>query len=101
MDAGSAALKALAEAGVLDADHPVPCRLIAATAVSRELSLAENVVRVAMHPADQVEAFAGLVKAGATVADTAARFGVTERLVEQRLRLGNAAPGTARRLSGG
>ena len=87
-----AALKALAEAGVLDADHPVPCRMIANTAVSRELSLAENVVRVAMHPADQVEAFAGLAKAGATVATIAARFGVTEQLVEQRLRLGNAAP---------
>ena len=45
-----------------------------------------------MHPADQVEAFAGLAGGGATVADIAARFGVAERLVEQRLRLGNAAP---------
>ena len=45
-----------------------------------------------MHPADQVEAFAGLAEDGATVADIAARFGVAERLVEQRLRLGNAAP---------
>ena len=57
-----------------------------------ELSLTENVVRAAMHPADQVEAFAGLATGGATVADIAARFGVTEKLVEQRLRLGNAAP---------
>ena len=56
------------------------------------MSLVENVVRAAMHPADQVEAFAGLADGGATVADIAARFGVAERLVEQRLRLGNAAP---------
>ena len=54
--------------------------------------MTENVVRAAMHPADQVEAFAGLATGGATVADIAARFGVTEKLVEQRLRLGNAAP---------
>ena len=57
-----------------------------------ELSLAENVVRIAMHPADQVVAFSALAQAGATVGAIAARFGVPERTVEQRLRLGNAAP---------
>ena len=86
-----AALKALAEDGTLDALHPVPCK-IAANGNSGELSLAENVVRIAMHPADQVVAFSQLARSGATVAAIAARFGVTERLVEQRLRLGNAAP---------
>lgn len=86
-----AALKALADEGVLGADHPVPCR-IAANDDAGELSLAENVVRIAMHPADQVVAFSELARAGATVAAIAARFGVTERIVEQRLRLGNAAP---------
>ena len=45
-----------------------------------------------MHPADQVQAFGALALAGATVADIAARFGVSERIVEQRLRLGHAAP---------
>ena len=86
-----AALKALAEDGTLDAGHPVPCK-IAANGNAGELSLAENVVRIAMHPADQVLAFSRLAQDGATVAAIAARFGVTERLVEQRLRLGNAAP---------
>ena len=86
-----AALKALAEGGTLDADHPVPCK-IAANGNAGELSLAENVVRIAMHPADQVVAFSTLAASGVTVAAIAARFGVTERLVEQRLRLGNAAP---------
>ena len=84
-----AALKALAEDGALDADHPVPCK-IAANGNAGELSLAENVIRIAMHPADQVVAFNQLAQSGLTVAAVAARFGVTERLVEQRLRLGNA-----------
>ena len=86
-----AALQALAENGTLHADHPVPCK-IAANADAVELSLAENVSYLPMHPADQVVAFSELARSGATVAAIAARFGVTERLVEQRLRLGNAAP---------
>ena len=86
-----AALQALAENGTLHADHPVPCK-IAAKDEAAELSTAENVNHLPMHPADQVVAFAGFVQSGATVAAIAARFGVSERLVEQRLRLGNAAP---------
>ncbi len=87
-----AALKGLASDGVLDADHPVPCLIIDGNATPAELSLAENVVRVAMHPADQVIAFRKLAESGISVAAIAARFGTAERLVEQRLRLGNAAP---------
>ena len=45
-----------------------------------------------MHPADQVVAFAKLSRSGVSVSAIAARFGVTERLVEQRLSLGGAAP---------
>ena len=86
------ALRDLATEGVLETDHPVPCRVIDNGAIDSELSLAENVVRVAMHPADQVQAFGALANDGASVADIAARFGVSERIVEQRLRLGNAAP---------
>ena len=86
-----AALQALAENGTLHADHPVPCK-IAAKEEAAELSTAENVNHLPMHPADQVVAFAGFVRSGATVAAIATRFGVSERLVEQRLRLGNAAP---------
>ena len=87
-----AAMKALADEGALDADHPVPCRVIGAAENAEEFSLAENVVRVAMHPADQVVAFAKLSRSGVSVSAIAARFGVTERLVEQRLSLGGAAP---------
>ena len=87
-----AALNELASEGVIGADYPVPCRIVANGANDSEISLAENVIRVAMHPADQVEAFGALALAGATVADIAANFGVSERTVEQRLRLGHVAP---------
>ena len=87
-----AALKALAADGVLDVAHPVPCLVVDGNASSSELSLAENVIRIAMHPADQVVAFTKLAESGVSVAAIAARFGISERLVEQRLRLGNAAP---------
>ena len=87
-----AALNELASKGTIASDFPVPCRIIENGVSDTEISLAENVVRVAMHPADQVEAFGALALAGTTVADIAARFGVSERIVEQRLRLGHAAP---------
>ena len=86
-----AALQALADDGALAPDRPVPCHVMTGDNAA-ELSLAENTVRAAMHPADQVEAFAKLAHAGGTVAEIAARFGVSERTVEKRLRLGNAAP---------
>ena len=87
-----AAMQALAAEGTLDEDHLVPCRMIGAIVAAEEVSLAENSVRAAMHPADQVEAFRRLADAGSTAAAIAARFGVSERTVEKRLRLGNAAP---------
>ena len=87
-----AAMKALAEDGTIDSDHPVPCLVAADPAMAGELSLAENIVRIAMHPADQVIAFSKLADAGLSVGSIAARFGTAERLVEQRLRLGNVAP---------
>ena len=87
-----AAMQALAAEGALDEDHPVPCRMIGGIVAAEEVSLAENMVRAAMHPADQVEAFRRLADAGSTAAAIAARFGVSERTVEKRLRLGNTAP---------
>ncbi len=87
-----AALRVLADDGAIPTDHPVPCHVVANGDNASELSLVENTVRAAMHPADQVEAFAKIARDGGTVAEIAARFGVSERTVEQRLRLGNAAP---------
>ena len=86
------AMQALVEDKVFDADRPVPCQVRTGDAEPAEISLAENVVRIAMHPADQVVAFSELARAGQSVSAIAARFGASERIVEQRLRLGNAAP---------
>ena len=86
------ALQSLADDGAVAPDHPVPCHVVTDDDNAAELSLVENTVRAAMHPADQVEAFARIAADGGTVAGIAARFGVSERTVEQRLRLGNAAP---------
>ena len=72
-------------------DWRIPCRIVAATDAT-ELSLTENTVRIAMHPADQFEAWSALVNDGKTVAEVATRFGVSEQLVRQRLRLGRVSP---------
>ena len=86
------AMQALVQDKVFDADRPVPCQVRTGNTEPAELSLAENVIRIPMHPADQVTAFAKLVDTGQPVSAIATRFGASERLVEQRLRLGNAAP---------
>ena len=58
-----------------------------------EASLAENVVREQLHPADQFEAFKRLVEERGFGADEiAARFGVTPQVVRQRMRLGSVSP---------
>ena len=82
-----AALQALADEGAIAPDRPVPCHVVTNQDNAAELSLVENTVRTAMHPADQVEAFARIARDGGTVAEIAARFGVSERTVEHRLRL--------------
>ena len=86
------ALKALAEEGAIAADYPVACRMLAEKGTDHEIALAENAVRVAMHPADQVEAFAVLKKQGRSVADIAVRFGTSELTVQRRLALAGVDP---------
>ncbi len=75
--------------------EPLPRLVLAATddAAALEISLAENIERLPMEPLDQHEAFAKLVKLGQGVAEIAARFGVTERLVKQRLALAGLIDG--------
>ncbi len=81
------ALKALAADKAIPKDHAVPCLVVDGDAAV-ESSLAENAVRIAMHPADQVAAFSRLAREGATAEQIAARFGVAERTVQKRIRLG-------------
>ncbi|MCC4242968.1 ParB/RepB/Spo0J family partition protein [Stappia indica] len=79
-----AALTALAAEGIAD---PVPVIVMQdgddATAI--EASLTENIARLPMDEIDQYKAFAALRGEGLEIGDIAARFGVSERLVTQRL----------------
>ena len=84
-------LQKLATEGVIDAHYPVPC-LVREPAASLENSLMENTIRAAMHPADEFVAMAKMIDAGAMIDDVAKHFGVSERHVKQRLRLGKLAP---------
>ncbi len=86
------ALTALAEAGTIQPDKPIPCHVIAGDANATEISLAENAVREQMHPADEFDAFLALIEADMHPADIAARFGVTETVVQQRLKLARVSP---------
>ncbi|MEE5091659.1 ParB N-terminal domain-containing protein [Xanthomonas euvesicatoria] len=85
------ALKLLAKKKRIAADYDVPCLLVADTS-ARTVSLAENVQREAMHPADQFAAFAALVKEGRPIEDIAADFGVSPLVVQRRLKLANVSP---------
>ena len=82
------ALKALLKQGDLSDQHPIPCLTIDSSADPKELALAENTVRAAMHPADQVLVFKALVADKRnTAVEIADRFGLSERTVNQRLRM--------------
>lgn len=82
------ALQSLANDGTIAKDFPVPCLMAADDIDAAELSLAENVIRAPMHPADQFEAYRTLIDDGASLADVAARFGISEITVAKRLKLG-------------
>lgn len=86
-----AALKALAKAGQIARDYPVPCSIIDPDGAS-ETSLAENIQRVAMNAMDEADAFETLIEGNLTPDDVARRFGVTTRHVEQRLALSALSP---------
>jgi ParB family chromosome partitioning protein len=86
------ALLLLAKAGEIKGTHPVPCKLAEGDIDPSEISLLENVLRDDMHPADEFEAFRDLIDKGVPVADIAARFGVSETVVTQRLKLARVSP---------
>ena len=87
-----AALQQLAEEKQIAPDHAVPCRVVADGAKLTEISLHENEMRAAMHPADRFEAYARLREAGLSAAEIAARAGVTEKHVARLMRLSSVAP---------
>lgn len=86
-----AAFRHLAEAGEIAKDHPIECKECEAEAAT-EISLTENVMREAMHRADEFEAFLALFEAGTPPKEIAVRFGTTELIVNRRLALARVAP---------
>jgi ParB family chromosome partitioning protein len=106
VDAGGRRLRALqllASTKRMAKNHPIPVHEIPRDD-ALEASLAENLQKVAMNPADEVEAFQTIVYGGeneghgsiddaaSRIANCARRFGRTVRYVEQRLRLAALAP---------
>jgi ParB family transcriptional regulator, chromosome partitioning protein len=86
-----AALKLLAKQKKISPDYLVPCHALDQQDAT-EISLAENEMREAMHPADQFEAFKKLADDGTGPEEIAARFGTTPKIVTQRLRLAVVSP---------
>lgn len=86
-----AALKKLAREKKIPRGHPVPCEILNGCDPI-EISLAENVVRIPMSPADEFDAFQALKDAGHGPEEIAARFGVTAAVVKQRLKLAAISP---------
>ncbi len=86
------ALSLLVGRDTIPADMPIACHVLDKEADATEIGLAENTVRVPMHPADQFEAFRELIDKGAGIADIAHRFGVSDLTVTRRLKLGRVSP---------
>lgn len=85
------ALELLVKSKRMAKDQPVPC-VVREAGIAEEDSLAENVMRVGLHPLDQFRAFTALIDAGLSEDDIAARFFVSASTVRQRLRLAAVAP---------
>lgn len=83
------ACKTLHEEGTLKGG--LPCAILdkGEDAKAIEASLVENIARLPMDEIDQYKAFATLEKEGKSVEEITDHFGVTERLVRQRLSIAN------------
>jgi ParB family chromosome partitioning protein len=85
--AGQRRLSALQEIAKDGARDAVPCLVMEEGDDARaiEASLTENIARLPMDVIDQFEAFYALTKEGRSIGEIALHFGVTEKLVKQRL----------------
>ncbi|MCP4561756.1 MAG: chromosome partitioning protein ParB [Bosea sp.] len=88
------AIARLVEAGRFPADGLVPCLVKKANAKTSAVddSLAENIVRLALHPLDQFKAFKRMVDDGMSKEEIADAYRTTARYVTQRLRLAAVSP---------
>lgn len=73
---------------------PLPCCVMEPgdDAAAVEASLIENIARLDPDEVAQWETFTRLVKEGRSVAEIATTFGITDRMVNQRLALGSLLP---------
>ncbi|MGH7114690.1 MAG: ParB/RepB/Spo0J family partition protein [Stellaceae bacterium] len=85
------ALKRLAKEKAIAKDADIPCHVRDGEDAA-EISLAENIVRLPMHPADQFAAFKALSDDGKGPEEIAGRFGCSPATVKQRLRLASVSP---------
>lgn len=86
-----AALNKLAEDKIIKPSHLISCS-VEDPDQAEDTSAAENMIRAAMHAADQFEAFAALRKKGRNEDEIAKRFGITNDLVRRRLKLASVSP---------
>jgi ParB family chromosome partitioning protein len=86
-----AAPKRLAKSNVIGKTENIACHVIDSEDAT-EISLAENTIRLQMHPADEYEAFKALADQGKGPQEIAARFGCSPMTVKRRLKLGNVSP---------
>lgn len=84
----------LVEAGRFPADGLVPCIVKKADAKTSAVddSLAENLLRLALHPLDQFKAFKRMFDMGMSKEEIADAWRTTPRYIMQRLRLATVAP---------
>lgn len=86
-----AALTVLVKDKAIPGDWPIPCQIVSRDEAV-ELSMAENIHREDMHPADEFEAWAALVDGGMDTEEIAARHGTTAEVVRKRLTLARVSP---------
>lgn len=86
------AMRALVQRGEFRPDHPVPCEKVDEDVDPLEISLAANVMRQQLHPADEYVAFVELQSEGMTETEISARFGIEPRRVRRILALGSLSP---------
>lgn len=85
-------LNSLASEGAIHKDHLVPCLIKDANNLCiSAISLSEN-INAKMHPADEFVAFKNMNEEGKSVVTISHEFGITQRLVKERLKMATLAP---------
>lgn len=85
------ALKYLRKKGKIADDYQVPVKIVAIEDAVKS-SLIENVYRHGMHEVEQFEAFQSMIQSGVERAEICKLFHVTEKTLNQRLKLAGVHP---------